>query len=47
MDSGYFEDMIKAVGHRKADNRVDAESHADIEGALIDEGSEQRVTVGG
>ena len=43
MDSGYFEDMIKAVVDiEKQIIGVDAELHADIEGALIDEGSEQR-----
>ena len=43
MDSGYFEDMIKAVVDiEKRIIGVDAELHADIEGALIDEGSEQR-----
>lgn len=43
MDSGFFEDMIKAVVDiEKQIIGVDAELHADIEGALIDEGSEQR-----
>lgn len=43
MDSGHFEDMIKAVVDiEKQIIGVDAELHADIEGALIDEGSEQR-----
>lgn len=43
MDSGYFEDMIKAVVDiEKQIIGVDAELHADIEGALIEEGSEQR-----
>ena len=43
MDSGYFEDMIKAVVDiEKQIIGVDAELHADIEGALIDEGCEQR-----
>ena len=43
MDSGYFEDMIKAVVDiEKQIIGVDAELHADIEEALIDEGSEQR-----
>lgn len=43
MDGGYFEDMIKAVVDiEKQIIGVDAELHADIEGALIDEGSEQR-----
>ena len=42
-DSGYFEDMIKAVVDiEKQIIGVDAELHADIEGALIEEGSEQR-----
>ena len=41
MDSGYFEDKIKAVVDiEKQTIGVDAELHADIEGALIDEGSE-------
>ena len=43
MDSGYFEDMIKAVVDiEKQIIGVDAELHADIEGALIEEGSELR-----
>ena len=43
MDSGYFVDKIKAVVDiEKQIIGVDAELHADIEGALIDEGSEQR-----
>lgn len=41
MDSGYFEDKIKAVVDiEKQIIGVDAELHADIEGALIEEGSE-------
>ncbi len=41
MDSGYFEDKIKAVVDiEKQIIWVDAELHADIEGALIEEGSE-------
>ncbi len=43
MDSGYFEDKIKAVVDiEKQIIGVDAELHADIEGALIEEGSELR-----
>lgn len=43
MDSGYFEDKIKAiVDIEKQIIGVDAELHADIEGALIEEGSELR-----
>ena len=43
MDSEYFEDKIKAVVDiEKEIIWVDAELHADIEGALIDEGSELR-----
>lgn len=43
MDSGYFEDKIKAVVDiEKQIIWVDAELHADIEGALIEEGSELR-----
>ena len=43
MDSGYFEDKIKAVVDiEKQILGVDAELHADIEGALIEEGSELR-----
>ena len=43
MDSGYFEDKIKAVVDiEKRIIGVDAELHADIEGALIEEGSELR-----
>ena len=43
MDSGYFEDKIKAVVDIEKQIRgVDAELHADIEGALIEEGSELR-----
>lgn len=41
MDSGYFEDKIKAAADiEKQIIGVDAELHADIEGALIEEGSE-------
>ena len=41
MDSGYFEDKIKAVVDiEKQIIGVDAELRADIEGALIEEGSE-------
>lgn len=43
MDSGYFEDKIKAVVDiEKQIIGVDAELHADIKGALIEEGSELR-----
>ncbi len=43
MDSGYFEDKIKAVVDiEKQIIGVDAELHADIEEALIEEGSELR-----
>ena len=43
MDSGYFEDKIKAVVDiEKQIIGVDAELHADIEGVLIEEGSELR-----
>ena len=43
MDSGYFEDKIKAVVDiEKQIIGVDAELHADIEGAFIEEGSELR-----
>lgn len=43
MDSGYFEDKIKAAADiEKQIIGVDAELHADIEGALIEEGSELR-----
>ena len=43
MDSGYFEDKIKAVVDiEKQIIGVDAELRADIEGALIEEGSELR-----
>lgn len=43
MDSGYFEDKIKATADiEKQIIGVDAELHADIEGALIEEGSELR-----
>lgn len=41
MDSGYFEDKIKAAADiEKQIIGVDVELHADIEGALIEEGSE-------
>ena len=40
LDSGYFDDMIKAVVDiEKEIIAVDAELHADLEGLLIDEGS--------
>ena len=42
LDSGYFDDMIKAVVDiEKEIIAVDAELHADLEGLLMDEGSEQ------
>ena len=42
LDSGYFEDMIKAVVDvQKEIIAVDAELHADLEGFLLDEGSQQ------
>lgn len=42
LNSGYFDDMIKAVVDvEKEVIAVDAELHADIEGFLLDEGSQQ------
>ena len=42
LDSGYFDDMIKAVVDiEKEIIAVDAELHADLEGLLLDEGSAQ------
>ncbi len=42
LDSGYFDDMIKAVVDiEKEIIAVDAELHADLEGLLLDEGSVQ------
>ncbi len=42
LDSGYFDDMIKAVVDiEKEILAVDAELHADLEGLLLDEGSMQ------
>ena len=41
-DSGYFDDMIKAVVDiEKEIIAIDAELHADLEGLLLDEGSRQ------
>ncbi len=42
LDSGYFDDMIKAVVDiEKEIIAIDAELHADLEGLLLDEGSRQ------
>ncbi len=42
LDSGYFDDMIKAVVDIENEIiAVDAELHADLEGLLLDEGSAQ------
>ena len=42
LDSGYFDDMIKAVVDiEKEIIAIDAELHADLEGLSLDEGSRQ------